>query len=56
MDFADKEFYQAKYQKLMQTKIKKVTLRNLQIEDYKELKKSMKMLKLLSLTSLKNKK
>ena len=27
----------------MQTKIKKVILRNLQIEDYKELKKSMKM-------------
>jgi predicted amidohydrolase/GNAT superfamily N-acetyltransferase len=27
----------------MQTKIKKVVLRNLQIEDYKELKKSMKM-------------
>lgn len=27
----------------MQTKIKKVELRNLQIEDYKELKKSMKM-------------
>ena len=43
IDFAGKEFYQAKNQKLMQTKIKKVELRNLQIEDYKELKKSMKM-------------